>query len=307
MTDAGTGNRVGEEPVVLVAGADNRFSLGLTVMLRSALRNLDPLRQVHVFVLDGGLSVENRERCRSSLSAVRPDAEVTFLRPDMGRFSSFPIKQEVFSPAVYLRLLIPELIPAAYRRVLYLDSDILVQGDIGELWALPLGDEPIWAAIDEGLRGEPYIRETLNVSNAPRNAPYFNSGVMFIDIVNWRRLQISERAFSYLKEWGHLGLCHDQDALNAVSVGEWGILSPSWNFQVRGKDLLSTENIAERPPKIIHFLDVKPWYRNSHCAFEDAFNRELWSSGWYSTFEVVRRRFRHWRRSTKAKLMGRAA
>ena len=51
-----------DQSIVIVAGADDKFALGLTVALFSAVRHLDPRRNAHVFVLDGGLSARSYER-----------------------------------------------------------------------------------------------------------------------------------------------------------------------------------------------------------------------------------------------------
>jgi hypothetical protein len=44
-----------DETIVIVAGADDRFAIGLTVAPSSALRHLDQSRRTQLYILDGGL------------------------------------------------------------------------------------------------------------------------------------------------------------------------------------------------------------------------------------------------------------
>jgi lipopolysaccharide biosynthesis glycosyltransferase len=276
MADAS--GRLDEETIVLVAGADDRFALGLTVALSSALKHLDSSRRAHVFVLDGGISPAGLERCRGCLLAVRPDVEITVVENDPERFAAFNF--HLYSRAAYLRLLIPEVVPARYARALYLDSDLVVQGDIAELWALPDEGKPFWAAFDEGVRGTDYVKETLFFADVPAGTPYFNSGVLLIDLPRWREQRISETAVAVLAE--HSGHCInvDQDALNVVAIDKWSVLPPAWNTQVVGRE--AWRHPSGQSPRIIHFINHKPWLRNVDCLYQREFNVALRASGWFS-------------------------
>ena len=61
-----------------------------------------------------------------------------------------------FPPANFYRILIPELFPELTKAI-YLDSDMVVVGDLGELWDIDLGDklmgvvymEPDFSTCDE--------------------------------------------------------------------------------------------------------------------------------------------------------------
>lgn len=266
------------ETIVLVAGADDRFALGLTVALSSALTHLEPARRAHVFVLDGGISASGIERCRRSLLRIRPDVEITVIENDPERFADFNFHW--YSRAAFLRLMIPEIVPARYRRALYLDSDLIVRGDVADLWALPDEGKPFWAAFDEGVRGTDYVIETLSFADVPAGTPYFNSGVMLIDLPRWREERISEDAVAVLAE--HSGHCInvDQDALNVVAIDRWSALPPVWNTQVVGNEHWTP--LSGREPRIIHFINHKPWMRDAECLYQREFDAALRASGWFS-------------------------
>ena len=279
-----------DQTVVIVAGADDKFALGLSVALFSAVRHLDPHRDAHVFVLDGGLSPSNRDRCRAALASLRPDIQVTVVDDDPERFANYNIHS--VSRAAFLRLLIPEIVPERYRRVLYLDSDLVVSDDVSKLWRLPDEGKAFWAAHDEGVRGTDYVQQTLNFADVPADAPYFNSGVMLIDLPRWKAARVSERAQAILGEHSDRCINVDQDALNIVSVGNWSVLPPRWNFQVAGSQSWSAPPAPGETIGITHFINEKPWNPDTRCLRQATFDEALRASGWYTTQQFWRHRLR---------------
>ena len=290
----------GREPIVLVAGADDKYAIGLTVALSSALSHLDPDRHAFVYVLDGGLSSESRTKCHASLSAANKGARITFVNGDLSKFSR--LNDQGYSRASFLRLLIPDVVSDEFGRVLYLDSDVVVLGDVSELWALPDEGWTFWAATDDGIDGARHSRDPVVYSGVPLDSPIFNSGVMLIELPRWRETAISERALQLLSAHSNCCITPDQDALNAIAWSEWGKLSSEWNCQVRGKRVLSKIDTGEDGPKIIHYLDAKPWDGRVACAYQDAFDTALFSSGWFTLASEMWYRARQATNRTKRRL-----
>jgi lipopolysaccharide biosynthesis glycosyltransferase len=198
-----------------------------------------------------------------------------------------------------LRLLIPEVIPERYRRVLYLDSDLVVSDDVSKLWDLPDEGKAFWAAYDEGVRSTTYVREILNFADVPPDAPYFNSGVLLIDLPRWKGARISERAQAILAEHSDRCINVDQDALNIVGVGKWSVLPPRWNFQIAGSQSWSAPPARGETIGITHFINDKPWNPDKLCLYQGTFDRALRASRWYTTLEFLRHQLR--KRSTAVK------
>ena len=279
-----------DQTVVIVALADDKYALGLTVALFSAVRHLDPLRRAHVFVLDGGLSSSSRDRCRAALTSLRPDIEVTVVDDDPNRFANYNFHW--YSRATCLRLRIPEVVPERYRRVLFLDSDLVVSDDVSKLWRLPDEGKAFWAAYDEGVRGTNYVQETLKFANVPADVPYFNAGVMLIDLPRWKAARLSERAQAVLDEHSDRCINVDNDALNIVGVGNWSVLPPRWNFQVAGSQFWSAPPKPGETIGITHFINEKPWNPDTRCLRQATFDEALRASGWYTTQQFWRHRLR---------------
>lgn len=135
--------------------------------------------------------------------------------------------------AVYLRLLIPRLC-ADLSKVLYLDCDTIVRHDVSGLFIDQSDRYSTLAVIDkfETLRrSEPEAKKlaspplvmALNRS-VDLHAPYFNSGVMLMNLDIWRKERIADKAMSIAcLDDLHLRY-EDQSTLNIVLNGQWGRL-----------------------------------------------------------------------------------
>ena len=100
--------------------------------------------------------------------------------------------------AAYLRLALPAAFAGAYRRLLYLDADVFVQGgDFAALLDVDIGPHPLAAVRDNiqwrtpGRRAESFRRLGL------RAAPVFNSGVLLIDVAAFNAQEVLERCLAF--------------------------------------------------------------------------------------------------------------
>jgi lipopolysaccharide biosynthesis glycosyltransferase len=152
----------------------------------------------------------------------------------------------------YLRLRIGELLPARLERVLYLDSDIIINGDVTELFDMDLVGFPFGAVPDALVDKNREIRTKIALD---ANAHYFNAGVLLIDLSRWRSLSIGGRAISYCRSNRDSITYHDQCALNHVANGQFYVLDDTWNFQTNS----SARQL--RSALIVHFTGpFKPWH-----------------------------------------------
>lgn len=177
-------------------------------------------------------------------------------------------QREHFSRAILFRLGIERHAPADWRRVLYLDADVIVNRDVRELWREDLGEAPIGAVIDCYVDAPEFAERW---SLAREGSAYFNSGVLLIDLEHVRAERLFTRAIEFCAE--HLDEIYlaDQDALNAVAWGRWARLPNAWNVQ---RHMVIPSLIAQTPvdrqlgaeaPAIIHFTGPeKPWTMGYH-------------------------------------------
>ena len=258
--------------VVLVVGIDDDFAAPLLVMLRSACRNLSPGWGLEVFILEHQVSQASRELIDSGLSGfpVRVRWRTPDLRNVRARLPEIRVEGEV---SVYFRLLIGEALPERVEHVIYLDTDIMVEGDLVELWNLPFDGYLLQAAPD-AYAGTLHIPRLRSIAAAASlgfgdGATYFNAGVQLIDLRAWREERTGERALDLLLEHGNRLLGRDQDALNLILTDRWKPLPPSWNFHELPQCLflwecgtISTAELKRtfQSPQIVHFIGHwQPW------------------------------------------------
>ena len=238
--------------VLTIACAINRLYLQpLLVTLTSLVAHLPAGTPVRLYVLHRDLTAKDIER----LSVF---ARVSAASPPMERIAGLPLRSP-FTPEAYGPLLLPDVLPASLDRVLYLDADLLVLDDLTPLWQSDMAGAPLAAVQDAAIplvssrRGLRAV-ETIGI---PASAPYFNAGVMLMDLEAWRRENVTARAVEYLRAAAHVDFLH-QEALNAVLWDGWRPLPARWNV-IAG---LAGRFGVELPnrPAIAHFAGhFKPW------------------------------------------------
>ncbi len=140
------------------------------------------------------------------------------------------------------------------ERLLYLDVDLIVLGDLRPLFEMSLDGHPCAACADPLVGRSP---RTLT-PGLPPGAAYFNAGVMLIDVASWMRNRISERSLQFLQQNPDQCRFADQDALNATLAGDFALLDERYNrFAIIEK---STRDWAAGRWAVVHFAAYpKPW------------------------------------------------
>ncbi len=269
--------------ICIVVSADNNYSRHLGVMLYSLLSAADSQVEFVIYVLNGGISKSNIARISNLVSGF--GSVVHFIDMDEKLYSSYPLSNHIRQSAYY-RISIQYLLSTLCSKAIYLDCDMIVKDDISKLWEIDVSGHILAAVEDSGF-------EHNNRLFMPDNTLYFNSGVMLINLDNWRKADISGRAHKFIQEYPDRLLLHDQDALNAVICGEWRPLHPRWNqqtkmFRTRYSDTsFSEDELAEalQFPAIIHFTESsKPWHYLNEHPFRDEYYKFLQCTEWKFKF-----------------------
>jgi lipopolysaccharide biosynthesis glycosyltransferase len=240
----------------------------LATTLRSIVESNASAWPLKFHVLSGGITEGTREKVFDSLP--KGSASIRWVPVDLNLFREFSTVFYV-SRMTYARLLIPRLFPDTVSRVLYLDADLLVMGDLGQLWETDLDGAVVGAVSDRNL--DPALKAGApGAKDLPEVRDYFNAGVLLIDLKRWREERVVENALEFLR--GHPRSPYmDQDALNVACDKLWKKLDPRWNFQDR-YDKEVSGLAPDRRPWIVHFVWCrKPWrpgVRNLDAQFYDA-------------------------------------
>ena len=267
--------------VVFGCASNETYMLGLTVAICSALGNLSRLHKTPVFyVLDGGMRERSWRRLVESVRRIRADCVLHRLQPDMSAFAGLP-RDWGSSVMAYARLALPAMVSDS--RIVYFDSDVIVQGDLSVLWEMDLGDAVMAAGLDltaKDLGGANLPTRELGLC---QSAPCLNSGVLLMDLEKWREADISGKALRYLRQWPEHASNWDQSALNVVLYGKWQLLDTGWNTPAWLADQGS--HGCRLDARVLHFVGPnKPWMYGYHTnrsamLFYEWADRTAWK-GW---------------------------
>lgn len=218
-------------------------------------------KNVKIYVFNQGLSDE-WFRDFNEL-AEQLDSELVNITLDQVTISPEWLTQDHISSATYARYFIPQFV--AEGRVLYLDSDLVVNRDLQPLFDISLEGKLVAAVGDAGGYG-------------------FNAGVLLIDNQAWKERQLQEtfiketdRIMSLVQSGQMEDFNGDQTVLNHVLAQDWLPLDKIYNLQV-GHDLVAFYSgwnghfELDQEPLIIHYTTFrKPW--NSDVSYR---YRQLW-------------------------------
>lgn len=280
--------------IELLLGADDAYAMPLAVTLFSALETINANRNVRVTIVDGGISRENQRRIESIVGKLPVQCNLVWVAPDSDKLKDLPAgagEWDYLSRSMYLRLFAPSLVPAA--KVIYLDSDMVVQQNLEELWEIDMRTFPLAAVTELGTtfaEGRLRYKDVWKVQGLDPDVSHFNSGLLVLDLELWRREGLSQAVFDNVYANRNHYRYPDQDALNAVFHQNWLELETKWNYQITYEDLKFTP-IPARDVAIFHYsTPFKPWskltFREKRPYFL-AFLQALWRSGWFSKPEYV--------------------
>lgn len=244
--------------ITVVLTCNEQYAMPLATALRSVVEANRGGHCLDFYVLTSDFSAPTKQRVADSLPA--GSASVHWVTVDIGAFKDFVPPHTYQSMMTYARLLMPQVFSESVDRVIYLDADVVVLGDLGPLWDTDLEGSPYGAVIDSDWKGNAErIGLSANLQGRKSDpGEYFNAGVLIVDLARWRQDRISEKALEFLERHPRT-LLADQDALNATSNGMWKKLDSRWNCQHHPATGYSKLRVEERP-SIIHFAGKwKPW------------------------------------------------
>ncbi len=176
------------------------------------------------------------------------NAKIIFHKIDDSRFEKFGLTIEHITKETYFRYMIADVLPDI-DRVLYLDGDTIVNGDISELFDTDLTNYYCAGVSDIYIESVGY-KKTLGIDGL-----YINAGVILFNLDEMRKTDIAEKLFKLTAENNFK--YQDQDAINVAFNGKIKELECVYNFKRAHQ-----KAFPEKTPsaKIIHFVGPnKPW------------------------------------------------
>ncbi|MCM1404170.1 MAG: hypothetical protein NC133_01510 [Prevotella sp.] len=256
-----TKRRLGLAPQVIpiIFSCDDNYIPFLAVALTSLQHNANPTYQYHIHILHTQtINRANQKKIRQRFHNPTFHIQFNDITPVVESVKNLMTIRDYYSTTIYNRLFIANMFPQ-YDKVLYLDADIVVEGDIAELYQIDIGDNLLGATTDEFVsRMEPLHPYILNTVGHSKVSDYFNSGVLIMNCQKMREVDFENKFIKTIKQI-QFNVAPDQDMLNVMCRGKVKYISGMWD-----KMPFLDDTINENDIKLFHYnLDLKPWQKDN--------------------------------------------
>ncbi|MDD6628234.1 MAG: glycosyltransferase family 8 protein [Lachnospiraceae bacterium] len=237
-----------------------------------------------------------RERLERIVAKRDKESSVQLICVDNPYKNSYEIRG--ISSGAYLRLVLHQLLPMV-KRILYMDVDVLVRGNLLRLWKVDLCDNflaAVKAAVNLSDKWEWNSERFYWKLLEGQKSKYINSGVMLLNLEEIRNCHLEVQWNELAKEKLYY---QDQDIINITCRNKILHLAPKYNrlaymsdedynrFVEEGIYTVQECKEAVETPVIIHYAGDKPWkrydtnlgsiwwdYVNSQTDLKDLFDEE---------------------------------
>ncbi|MBQ3263829.1 glycosyltransferase family 8 protein [Candidatus Saccharibacteria bacterium] len=264
MSIFATGNPINKltKVVPVFFTINNAYAPYVAAAIHSLEQKSNKKRYYRVIILHDGLSLDNRVRLRSLATK---NVAIQFKKMSHNLYLKAIVAYctkrqkgsgDFFSSAVYYyRAFIPRLFPQ-YEKGVYIDSDTILLGDIGELFDVELDGAALAAFPDPKVTNIREFRDYVDNALDVPHSEYVNSGVQLMNLKEMRRVKYLSTMIEMIREYDADLVAPDQDYLNVILRGKILAIGPEWNAE--------PVEVLPEGTKLVHFnLFNKPWhYKN---------------------------------------------
>ena len=250
------------EVIPIFFAVDDGYIPFLAVALESMIEHASKNFYYSIKILYTNITEENKQKI-NKYNGANINIEFVDLNYYIEEVKDKLYTRDYYTNTTYFRLFIPNLYPQ-YSKALYLDSDIVVLGDISELYNIDIEDNLVAAAPDDVIQTQKvfqdYAERVVGVSDYKH---YFNAGILLMNLDEFRKFDFQKK-FLYLLETIKFTVAQDQDYLNRLCKGKTRIIDKTWDRMP-----IATDDVKEEDIKIIHYnLAYNPWH------FDDVLYKE---------------------------------
>ena len=243
------------KPIIpIFFASDDNYVPFLAVSIKSLLDNASEDYYYNIYILTEGISKSNEDRLKNYATA---NSEIIFVDLSKNiakirdRLSS--TLRDYYTESIFYRIFIAALYPE-YSKAIYLDCDIVVLGDISKFYNIDLGDNILGAITDDVIATNEDFRHYAKYGIGVDYTKYFNSGVLVMNLDEYRKEQIQQRFIYLLIKYNFETAAPDQDYLNVLCYNKVHYIDKSWDKMPVGDDYDGELNL-------IHYNNFrKPWY-----------------------------------------------
>lgn len=240
---------------------DDNYVNQTVVSMKSALEHNE---QVEFIIMYSKLSAESMQK----LGAV--GGSLRLIKMDESQFADLTLSKWVTVQA-WFRIKLPDLCKDL-DKVLYLDCDTLIRGNLDELFSLDLTDKYL-AGVKDVWGVSKYVKRL-----GMKSGVYVNSGMLLFNCDYCRKEHFFDKVVEFAKNNAKIIEFCDQDSINKV-VDEYKlVISPKYNmmdtwwrggyYEFEGEE--ETEYLQSKEnPVIVHLTGLKPAFKGCGNKFKD--------------------------------------
>ena len=259
---------------------DNSYAPFLAVALNSLVEHSKEQNDYNITVLYKDLKEENMLRLKKF---ERDNVKINFKNMKVN-LDAFDNRKENrfrcdYIIAIYFRLFIASMFKDLDKAI-YLDSDIVLNDDVAELYNIDIKDNLLGGCYDVSISTSPILYGYTEQAVGVKKHEYINSGILLMNLKELRLKHFEGHFLSLLNKYRFDTVAPDQDYINAMCNGKIFYIDQKWN---------AMPNDDEEPlenPSLIHYnLFSKPWHYNG-VQYEDYFWFYAKTSGYLN--EILR-------------------
>lgn len=290
--------------IPIVFTIDNSYVKQLSTVICSIIYNKKADTHYDFFVLNKDIQKENKDTLLNFIYELDNKSSLCFMNIrdysadlEFEKYMSRRDNYSYISIETYFRFFILKIFKQ-YIKIIYLDSDVLVLGDLKELYDINI--DGYYAGVVEDIT-QKYLISNKNVipidkkyksyeeyytkKLKKKTSLYFNAGVLLLNIQELNKDNVFDKLWEFTIKESPLEL-QDQDVLNSILESKIKYLDYKWNVP---KDIISfvnENNIFNNlhmletsiKPAIIHYIGSnKPWIFSLKDNYSYLFIQKWWN------------------------------
>lgn len=276
------------EDLNVIYACDDNYAPYACVSICSLLENNKEMENITVYLVQDNVSKSNLDKIRIQIEKYGAHYVQVDANEVINEIKKYGIPKYRGSYTTNFRLFFHMYIDKDVKKVFYLDCDTLILGSLKEILEEDMG-EACACVVQDSL-----TCKYKKLIGFREDEPYFNAGVMLINVDNWKKSRCTENMIEHLQTERSAYCNPDQDLLNVILRGHLKFVGPEYNFQPIHRVLnddsylkiyknscyydKATLMAARKNTKIIHayrFLGQFPWHRNNRHPDTELFDKYM--------------------------------
>ncbi len=256
----------------VIYATDENYAMYTGVSLVSLLDNNKKIDKLNIHILDNAVTEESKAKLISLTNKYGRNIIFHNAKDLFNKLSDKITMKSTQTITAYACCFMAYLLDETLDKVLYMDGDSLICGDLSELCTIDMTDIYACGVLDIAA---PIVREKIGFK---QDDTYINSGFLYMSLKNIREASLRPRIIRFIEEVIPTSMHNDQDVVNGVYKGHIKVLPLKFNvitplYEKKFKEIeyyyklsyyYSEEEVeeAKKNPTFIHFTASfvkRPW------------------------------------------------